>query len=83
MTELDYQAFLLDGSDANSKIFHISKFVNQSQYSFEALKPRESGRPVGVDFDQKQNLIYWGDVRLNKVRQSCAYYQCLLCYLDR
>lgn len=63
--DLDFQGFIVDGH--GKKILHFSKFINQSQLQFEALKLPEAGMPVGVDFDQKTGTLYWSDVILNKV----------------
>ena len=64
---LDYHVFVVDGSKSNGKILHLSKFVDQAQYQFEVIALPQSGLPVGLDFDQERDLLYWTDVGLNKV----------------
>eukprot|EP00794_Sanderia_malayensis_P002948 gene2949-3400_t len=65
--DLDYQIFLLDGTGSATKILHLSKFIGQPQYIFDALSVPCSGRPVGIDFDQKNNILYWTDVHQDKI----------------
>ena len=65
--ELDHQLFVVEGRGSNGKILHLSKFVGQPQYEFEVIKPPQSSYPVGLDFDQDRNMLYWTDVYLNKV----------------
>lgn len=64
---LDYHIFVVDGSGSNGKILHLSKFIGQPQYQFKVAKPPQSGLPVGLDFDEDKELMYWTDVHLNKV----------------
>ena len=64
---LDYHIFVVDGSGSNGKILHLSKFIGQPEYQFSVAKLPQSGLPVGMDFDENEELIYWTDVRLNKV----------------
>eukprot|EP00794_Sanderia_malayensis_P002952 gene2952-3402_t len=65
--DLDYQIFLLDGTGSATKILHLSKFIGQPQYLFDALSVPRSGRPVGIDFDQRNNILYWTDVHQDKI----------------
>ncbi len=66
--ELEYQAILLDGRDKTSRIFHISKYIDEPRHVFATLKlPKSSQLPVGVDFDPKTQTLYWSDVTLDKV----------------
>lgn len=71
--ELDYQVFVVDGSLSNSKIFHLSKFTGQAQYKFEVIQPPQHGLPVGLDYDQSKETIFWTDVRLNKVPSNFQF----------
>eukprot|EP00794_Sanderia_malayensis_P002951 gene2951-3401_t len=65
--DLDYQILLLDGKGSATKILHISKFIGQPQYLFDALSVPCSGQPLGIDFDQTNNILYWTDLHQAKI----------------
>eukprot|EP00794_Sanderia_malayensis_P013760 gene13760-15199_t len=70
--ERDYEIFLAASMNKSSKIFHISKFINQSQHHIDVLKLPQPGEPMDVAFDPANNTVYWTDASAKRIMKMCV-----------
>ena len=65
---MDYHIFLADATVG--KIYHVSKFVNQTGFEIKTLPIKNIARPVALAYDSKEDVIYWSDVTRDEVGRS-------------